>query len=71
MSTTEIFSAIQKLTAAEQIELIGRVWDHLDESTGLTKPQQEELERRLEEDRAAPDESYSWDEVKNWILSNP
>lgn len=47
---------IEKLTAAERLDLIERLWDSLsDDDIPLSKAQEEELDRRLDElDREGP-----------------
>jgi putative addiction module component (TIGR02574 family) len=57
---------IDTLSAAEKLELIGRLWDSLEaEDVPLTDAQAEELERRLELDEpGAP-----WSEVEARLRS--
>ena len=63
---------IGTLTAEERLKLLEELWDSLSSSPDavpLTKPQREELDRRLDElDREGPG-GIPWDEVQRRISS--
>ena len=58
---------VNNLSIAERIILVEEIWDTIvaeQESFEVTKAQKEELDRRLENYRASPDASASWEELK-------
>lgn len=56
---------LAQLTPAEKLELIGLLWDSLeDKEVPLTPAQRADLEKRIEEDRLDPDEGQPWEEFK-------
>ena len=58
---------VKKLSIAERIILAEEIWDRIvdeQESLGLTEAQQDELDRRLENYHASPDEGTPWEELK-------
>ena len=67
----ELIAELLELSPAERLDLIGDLWDSLDESElpPLTKDQIEEMERRLAEHRAHPEQALSWDEVRAELRS--
>jgi putative addiction module component (TIGR02574 family) len=60
-----------QLTPDERLELIGDLWDSLDQRDlpPLSDDQIQEMKRRLAEHRANPGEARSWEEVKAEIRS--
>ena len=57
---------IERLSTEERLRLIERLWDSLSEkpeSVPLTKEQQAELDRRLDEIDAGDTEGIAWEEV--------
>ena len=55
------------LPVTEKLNLIGALWDSIDQATAtipIPAWQLKELERREAEERASPDESLPWEEVK-------
>jgi putative addiction module component (TIGR02574 family) len=56
-----------RLSKAEKLELVGRLWDSIvaSEPPGglLTDAQREELRRRVAEAQAHPDDYVTWDEA--------
>jgi putative addiction module component (TIGR02574 family) len=61
---------IDRLSVEDRLTLVEELWDSIAESTGdlpLPEAQQAELERRLEEHEAHPDEVVPWEEVKRSI----
>jgi len=61
-----------ELPDEEKLELIGDLWDSLEnpDDIQLTKEQKEELDRRLEEYYKDPTSGSSWEEVKSRILGS-
>ncbi len=58
---------MQRLSVAERIELIGALWESIEESgdlPALTEAQRAELERRLALYSHEPDRTRSWSEVR-------
>jgi putative addiction module component (TIGR02574 family) len=57
---------ILKLSQEERRSLIETIWDSLDseEDGGLTKEQEQELNRRIERHERGESKSYSWEELK-------
>jgi putative addiction module component (TIGR02574 family) len=58
---------IDRLSVEERLSLVEELWDSIAESTGelpLSDAQQSELDRRLAEHNAAPDEVVRWEDVK-------
>lgn len=55
------------LSIAERIILVQDIWDSIAAEQGdlaLTESQKAELDRRLAEHLASPDEGKSWDQIK-------
>lgn len=68
-----IFNQVQELPLDEQLELVEAVWDSIVERNAvppLTDAQQAELERRLADHEAHPEDVVSWDEVKAEALKH-
>ena len=62
---------VLELSVPERIQLVEDIWDSIaavPQSVSLTKAQCEELDRRLEDYRAHPEEGSPWEEVKARIL---
>jgi putative addiction module component (TIGR02574 family) len=58
---------IDRLSVEERLALVEELWDSIAESTGelpLTEAQQAELERRLAEHEAHPDDVVPWGDVR-------
>ena len=58
---------IDQLSVEERLALVEELWDSIAESDAnlpLTAPQREELDRRLAEHEANPDDVVSWEEIK-------
>lgn len=55
---------IERLSVEERLALVEELWDSIAEATPLTGAQRAELERRLAEHEANPDEVVSWEEVR-------
>lgn len=48
----------------ERIALVEEIWDSIAEATPLTEAQRRELDRRLQDHEANPDDAVSWEVVK-------
>jgi len=62
---------VLELSVPERIQLVEDIWDSIaavPESVSLTQAQCEELDRRLADYRAHPDEGSPWEEVQARIL---
>jgi putative addiction module component (TIGR02574 family) len=58
---------ISQLSVAERIQLAEDLWDSILDKTDeiqLNKPQQQELDRRLEQHRQDPNADSTWETVK-------
>jgi putative addiction module component (TIGR02574 family) len=65
MSATEILDQLRALSPAERRGIVGKIWDEFaDDAMELTQDQGEELDRRLAEHLARPQEVVSWKEIK-------
>lgn len=61
MSTQEI----ERLSNAEKILLVERIWDSINkQEIPLTDAQRQELDRRLADHKAGKNDYRSWDDVK-------
>ena len=58
---------IERLSVAERLALVEELWDSIAAATPLTEPQRAELDRRLADHDAHPDDVVSWGEVKSSI----
>ena len=70
MTQTEIATEIKHLTIAERLLIVQEICDSIvadQELLPITESQRDELDKRLKEYRAAPDEGSSWEEVKKGI----
>ena len=62
---------LDRLSVEDRIDLMNEIWDSVADEPGrthLTLPQPEELQRRLIEHDANPQEVVSWEEVKSQAL---
>ncbi len=55
---------IERLSVDERIALVEEIWDSIAEVTPLTEAQRRELDRRLEDHEANPDDVVPWEAVK-------
>ena len=60
---------IERLSVEERIELVEEIWDSIAEATPLTEAQRRELDRRLQDHRANPDDVVAWEVVKASITA--
>ncbi|MDZ4258886.1 MAG: addiction module protein [Gemmatimonadales bacterium] len=58
---------LEKLSIAERLLLVEEIWDSISAATPLTDPQRAELDRRLADHEANPDNVVSWGEVQSSI----
>ena len=63
---TELLNALKALPRDEKVQLIGEVWESLDDSFDplLSTEQQAELTQRVKSYADYPQNTVSWDEVK-------
>lgn len=64
---TELLRQIRELSVSEPIDLIEAIWDGIavrGEAPPLTDDQVAELDRRLADHLAHPDDVVSWDDVR-------
>ncbi|MBS0471754.1 MAG: addiction module protein [Proteobacteria bacterium] len=60
-----------KLSVEEKLQLIGELWDSIDARSQplLTTAQKDELDRRLDDLEANPDNVRPWSQVRTDLLS--
>ena len=58
---------IEQLSVAERLVLVEELWDSISAATPVTDAQRTELDRRLADHEANPDDVVSWEEVKTSI----
>lgn len=58
---------IEQLSVAERLVLVEELWDSISAATPVTDAQRAELDRRLADHDANPDDVISWEEVKSSI----
>lgn len=69
---TQLLQQARVLDIDEQIELVEAIWDGIvsrGAAPSLTEAQQTELDRRLADHLANPDDVASWNEIKAAALS--
>lgn len=60
-----LLSQVERLSAAERLELIEAVWATLsDDQTALTAAEEELLDSRIQDAENNPDDQTSWPEVR-------
>ena len=60
---------IERLSVAERLVLVEELWDSIAAATPLTDAQRIELDRRLADHEANPDDVFSWEEIKSSITA--
>ena len=60
---------IERLSVEERISLVEEIWDSIAEATPLTDAQRLELDRRLQDHKANPDDVVSWEVIKGSITA--
>jgi putative addiction module component (TIGR02574 family) len=71
MSTTIQSLGIDRLSRAQRIDLVLDIWDTIaaeSVQSSLTDAQRRELQRRVGDDDANPDEGVPWEQVKEQAL---
>jgi len=72
MSTSLKSLGIDRLSVDERLALVEELWDSIAEDSAavpLTDAQRTELDRRLAEHKAHPDDVVSWEDVKASIAA--
>jgi putative addiction module component (TIGR02574 family) len=72
MMNTSLFDQVRQLSVEEQLELVEALWDSIVDRNAVPDPtnaQKAELDRRLAEHAANPDDVVPWDEVKDSALT--
>lgn len=72
MDIASKLAEITSLSIDERLALVEAIWDSIaaeSEKLSLTEAQRLELERRLADDAANPDDVVSWDEVRAQALA--
>ncbi len=60
---------IERLSVEERISLVEEIWDSIAEATPLTDAQRAELDRRLQDHEANPEDVVPWEVVKASITA--
>lgn len=60
---------IERLSVAERLVLVEELWDSIAASTPITDAQRAELDRRVADHEANPDDVVSWEEVHSSITA--
>ena len=69
---THLLEQVRQLSVDEQLELVEALWDDIAERNGVPPPtdaQKGELDRRLADHEANPDDVLPWSEVKASALA--
>lgn len=64
---TRLFDEARQLSVEDQLELVEALWDEIAKRNATPPPtaaQKTELDRRVADHEAHPDDVVSWDEVK-------
>ncbi len=69
MSVTLKSLGIDRLSVAERLILVEELWDSIAAATPLTDAQRAELDRRLADHKAYPDDVVSWEDVQSSIAA--
>lgn len=67
MPRTIDLDTIQSLSLVERLNVLGEIWDSIDQechAVELTADLRDELDGRIAEDDASPDEGFTWEQVK-------
>ncbi len=70
---TEILAQARQLSVEEQLELVEALWDGIAKRSAVPAPadtQKAELDRRLAQHEASPEDVVPWSEVKASALAN-
>ena len=60
---------IERLSIAERLLLVEELWDSIAADTPLTDAQRAELDRRLADHEANPDDVVSWEDIQPSITA--
>jgi putative addiction module component (TIGR02574 family) len=69
---TKLFDQARRLSVEEKIELVEALWDDIANRNAVPHPtaaQRAELDRRLDDHLANPEDAIGWDEVKASALA--
>ena len=69
---TSLFDQVRLLSVEEQLEFVEALWDSIVDRNavpGPTNAQKAELDRRLSDNAANPDDIVPWGEVKDTALT--
>lgn len=69
----QLLSQVRQLSVQDQLELVEALWESIAKRNavpGPTDAQKTELDRRLAEHEASPDDVVSWSEVKASALAH-
>ena len=72
MDFSQVLSAANSLSIDDRIRLVDAIWESIEGETPmpqLTEAQKQELDRRLAEHEANPDDVIPWEQVKADIES--
>jgi putative addiction module component (TIGR02574 family) len=72
VDVTAILAEAEALSVDERLHLVEALWESIAddvESLPLTDAQRQEVERRIADDLANPDDVVSWDEVEAQALA--
>jgi putative addiction module component (TIGR02574 family) len=72
MDVAAILAEAESLSVEDRLQLVEAIWDSIAddaEQIPVTDAQRQELERRLADDLANPDDVISWDEVEAQALA--
>ena len=72
MDLAKTLAEIQSLSIEERLALVEAIWDSIADDTEnlpLTEAQRLELERRIADDEANPDDVVPWEEVRAQALA--
>ncbi|WP_204102854.1 MULTISPECIES: addiction module protein [Spirulina sp. CCY15215] len=70
MNITATLNEIASLSIEERIDLVQAIWDGIAAEQiylDLTETQKQELDRRIEDSEANPENVMTWEEIKGYI----
>jgi putative addiction module component (TIGR02574 family) len=73
MELSATLDEIKALPVPDRIRLVQAIWDSIEEDAAppdLTDAQKAELDRRLADLRANPDNVLTWEEIKAYVRRN-
>lgn len=72
MDLQTVLMQVESWPVEDRLRLIEQIWDGLlgqEHEPGLSEAQKAEIDRRIAEDDAEPDDVLTWDEVKAELLA--